>query len=133
MLLKLTKENLENLKENIISNVMVNKLIIFFLPFLFFSCENLQLNKEKRADDFVASVGESKLYKSDIENILPRNITKQDSVVLVKSFMTSWAKQQLLLQKALENVSEVNSNEIDLLVKKYKESLYINGYKERLI
>lgn len=102
---------------------------------LFVSCEYLtvQTKKDTHEEPVIASVGEVNLYKSDINNIIPYGISKQDSTVLVKSYINSWAKQQLLLQKAEENISEVNSNEIDVLVKKYRESLYINGYKERLV
>ncbi|MFL0084600.1 hypothetical protein, partial [Tenacibaculum maritimum] len=70
---------------------------------------------------------------SDIESLFPENISKNDSLVLVKSIINSWAKKQLLYQKAEENITEVNDNEIKNLVKAYRESLFINSYKERLI
>ncbi len=98
------------------------------------SCEYLQVQSKKEASKtLIASVGDANLYKEDLQNILPDNFSKQDSTVLIKSYINTWAKEQLLLQKAEENVTEVNSNEIDDLVKKYRQSLYINGYKEKLI
>ena len=66
-------------------------------------------------------------------DLVPKKIAKEDSLVLVKGIINSWAKQQLILIKAEENISEVSSLKIEKLVNDYKASLYINGYKERLI
>ncbi len=102
-----------------------------------FSCDKIKsfiLKEDKKTNEpIIASVGETNLYLSDVANVVPRGTPKNDSLVLVKSFITSWAKQQLLLKKAEENISEVNSKKINELVKNYKESLYTNGYKEALI
>jgi len=102
-----------------------------------FSCDKINLLRsegaQKRNEPIVASVGEAKLYLSDVDGIVPKGTAKNDSLVLIKSFITTWAKQQLLLQKAENNISEDQSNQIDQLVKDYKESLYINDYKESLI
>jgi len=111
----------------------VNRFILVLFPILFLSCEYLQLKSEEENKQIIASVGRVNLYQSDVEGVIPSNLSLQDSVLLTKSYVTTWAKQQLLLQKAKENVSEVNSNEIDDLVDKYRESLYVNGYKERII
>ena len=111
----------------------MKKIIFLFLPILFLSCEYLKVETKKEEGIPVASVGDVTLYEADIKDIFPSNISLQDSLLLAKSYINSWATQQLLLQKAEENISEVNSNEINDLVKNYKESLFINGYKERLI
>lgn len=103
------------------------------------SCNKIKLpffkgdEKELRNEPVIASVGEAKLYLSDVKNVVPKGITERDSIVLIKSYINTWAKQQLLLKRALENISEVNNKEIDELVRIYEESLYINGYKESLI
>ncbi|WP_348741728.1 hypothetical protein [Tenacibaculum sp. 190524A05c] len=89
--------------------------------------------KEEKKEPVVASVGETNLYLSELESVIPKGISDNDSIVLAKSYINTWAKQQLLLQRAEENISEVNSNKIDELIKAYRESLYINGYKETLI
>ncbi|WP_369048940.1 hypothetical protein [Tenacibaculum sp. UWU-22] len=99
------------------------------------SCKYIEVQSKDKENTnvVVASVYDAKLYKEDIEKILPKNISKSDSLIMVKGIINSWAKQQLLLQKAEENISEVNNNEINKLVKNYRESLFVNGYKERLI
>ncbi len=102
------------------------------------SCDKIKsldifTKKEERKEPVVASVGETNLYLSELEDVIPKGISDNDSIVLAKSYINTWAKQQLLLQRAEENISEVNSNNINELIKTYRESLYINGYKESLI
>ncbi|OSY89537.1 hypothetical protein WH52_02580 [Tenacibaculum holothuriorum] len=101
---------------------------------LLVSCDLISLKKEQvKEEKPIASVYEVNLYLKDIASLIPSNISKKDSVVLVKGLINSWAKQQLLLRKAEENISSVNNEKINNLVNDYRESLYVNGYKERLV
>jgi hypothetical protein len=101
---------------------------------LIVSCDFISLKTKKVTQHKpIATVYNKNLYKKDIEELLPKGITKKDSLVIVKGLINSWAKKQLLLAKAEENISSVNSDKIEDLVNSYKKSLYINGYKERLI
>ncbi len=115
---------------------MKNKLIILVLISVFTSCEYLESFKKKQVEEdriLVASVGETKLYDTDIIDVAPKNLSTKDSLVFIKSYVNSWAKQQILLQKSEENISEKENNEINKLTEKYRQSLYVNRYKERLI
>jgi hypothetical protein len=89
--------------------------------------------KEERSSEIVAIVNTEKLFKEDLKDILPQNTSKEDSVVVVKSFINDWAIKQLLLSKAEDNNSLEDINEVNALVKDYRESLLINNYKEMLI
>lgn len=113
----------------------MKKLVFFLVFFLLFSCDYLDLQSKGNEEikKTIASVYNAKLYSEDLQLILPKNVTKQDSIVLVKNYINSWAKQQLLLKKAEENISEADNKSINNLVDTYKQSLYINDYKERLI
>ncbi|MDO6744181.1 hypothetical protein Q4553_06310 [Tenacibaculum soleae] len=112
----------------------MKKSIFLLISVLMISCDLISLKTEKVTQHRpIATVYNKNLYKKDIEELLPKGITKKDSLVIVKGLINSWAKQQLLLAKAEENISEVNSERIEKLVNTYKKSLYINGYKERLI
>jgi hypothetical protein len=89
--------------------------------------------KEEITAEVVAIVNTEKLYKKDLNSILPEDISKEDSIILVRSFINNWAIKQILLQKAERNNSLEEVNEIAALVKDYRESLLINNYKEILI
>ena len=102
--------------------------------FLLNSCNYFVMQeKEERSSEIVAIVNTEKLFKEDLRDILPQNTSKEDSVVVVKSFINDWAIKQLLLSKAEDNNSLEDINEVNALVKDYRESLLINNYKEMLI
>lgn len=109
-------------------------LAILFCVFLFASCDLFKIQeKESNISEIVAIVNTEKLFKKDFINVLPQNINKIDSLVLVKSYIQDWAIKKLLLENAKNNSSLETVNQIDDLVKDYKESLLINNYKEQLI
>ncbi|WP_159948074.1 hypothetical protein [Polaribacter septentrionalilitoris] len=109
-------------------------LAILIFLILFTSCDIFTLQeKENVKSDIIAIVNTEKLFKDDIKSIIPSNVTKQDSIIIVKSYVKDWAVQRLLLDKAKNNSSLEVVNEIDELVKDYKESLLINSYKEELV
>lgn len=101
------------------------------LLFLIASCEyfNFQNSPDKEA---IARVYDKYLYKSDIEGILPDEVTAEDSINFVKNYIHLWAKQQLLLHNSEINLS-VDKNEFEKLVKEYREDLYINAYREAVV
>ncbi|CAM1364164.1 conserved hypothetical protein [Tenacibaculum sediminilitoris] len=112
----------------------MKKYIFILILLLIVSCDLITLKTKKVEHERpIATVYNKHLYKKDIVGLLPKNLPSKDSLVIVKGLINSWAKQELLYIKAEENISEVNSKEIQSLVNDYKKSLYINGYKERLI
>ena len=109
-------------------------LAIALCILLLSSCDYFNIiEKEKVTSEIVAIVNTEKLFISDLESFLPKNINKQDSIVLVKSYIQDWAIKQLLLKQAKNNSSLEEVNKINNLVKDYKQSLLINNYKEQLI
>lgn len=109
--------------------------ILFILVIACFSsCEFLGIQKkEVPQKKSIAKVYNQSLFIDDILDLFPKNITKEDSLVLVRSIINDWATKQLLLKKAEENNSQRDNSEINKLVTDYKQALLINGYKERLI
>jgi hypothetical protein len=106
----------------------------FLIIYLFNSCNYFIVQeKEDKSSEIIAIVNTEKLFKEDLKNVIPQNISKDDSIVIVKSFINDWAIKQLLLHKAENNNSLEVINEINHLVNDYRESLFINNYKEMLI
>ena len=109
-------------------------LIILLCVFTFSSCDYIMFQeKEGRASEIIAIVNTDKLFKEDLKDLLPRNISKEDSLVLVKSIIQDWAVKKLLLDAAADNNTLESLSNINNLVKDYKESLLINNFKEALI
>jgi hypothetical protein len=94
------------------------------------SCDYFTIKNDN--SEAVARVHDTYLYKTDLKNIFTEGITAQDSVSIAKNFINNWIKQQLLLSKAQINL-ESKSDEFDELVKKYREDLFINSYKEAVV
>ncbi|MBU3012243.1 hypothetical protein KO506_12570 [Polaribacter vadi] len=113
----------------------MNKYAVLFLMLCtFISCDYLEVQeKEKTTSEIVAIVNTEKLFREDLKSVLPTSLNKQDSIVFVRGYINDWAIKQLLLKKAETNSSLEDVQEINSLVKDYKESLLINSYKERLI
>lgn len=108
-------------------------VVLFFVVF-FSSCNLFKIQeKENVTSEIVAIVNTDKLFRKNLIAILPQNIHKVDSLVLVKSYIQDWAVKKLLLEKAKENSSLETVNQINDLVRDYKESLLINNFKEQLV
>ncbi|PQJ81507.1 hypothetical protein [Polaribacter glomeratus] len=113
---------------------MKHFLIAFLTIVLLNSCNYFKMQEDTEiTSEIVAVVNTEKLFKKDLNSILPEDISEEDSLILVKSFINNWAIKQILLQKAENNNSLEEVNEISALVKDYRESLLINNYKEILI
>jgi hypothetical protein len=98
------------------------------------SCDLFDVQEKQRTNnEILAIVNTEKFFKKDLTILLPQNINKIDSQLLVKSYIQDWAIKKLLLEKAENNSSLETVNQIDDLVKDYKESLLINNYKEQIV
>jgi len=109
-------------------------LTIFFCVFTLTSCDYIKLQeKDAPTSEIIAIVNTYKLFKADLKDFLPRNISREDSLILVKSFIQDWAVKKLLLDAAANNNTQESLKNINSLVQDYKESLLINNFKEALI
>jgi hypothetical protein len=103
--------------------------IIFLLSFS--SCDFLKRNlgfKEKA----IAKVYDVYLYPSDIEGIVPKGNSNEDSLLLVQSYIENWVRQTLLIKQAEENV-DIDLETIEQQLENYKSSLLIYAYEQQLI
>lgn len=108
------------------------KQIYFYIVsiILLQSCDYFTIKNDN--SEPVARVNNIYLYKADLKNIFTKDITEQDSILLAKNYINNWVKQQLLLSKAQINL-ENKTEKFEELVKKYREDLFINSYKEAVV
>ena len=57
-------------------------------------------------DEIVAQVGQDKLYRSDIDQLMPKGLTPEDSTRLAGQYINSWASEQVYLKIAEEQLSK---------------------------
>lgn len=94
------------------------------------SCDQLS-NVDQ--DAVVARVGTHYLYLSDIEEQLPPNISKDDSILLSQNAINIWAKKQLLYDQAVFNLDQSSQTALNALVEDYRLDLWGRTYKESLV
>ena len=103
---------------------------IFLISLLLVSCDFFI---KSEGVDPVARVNETYLYKEDIIDVVPKGASKEDSTLVVNAYINRWARQLLLMDGALINLSEKKQNEFSRLVEQYKNDLYAKAYLEGLV
>jgi len=111
--------------------VIKNISIIVLVALLVTACDFIpSFKKDERK--IVAKVYDSKLYVSDLDKALPKEMNQQDSILFVENYINSWATKQLLLHQAEINLTNEEAS-FEKLVSDYRSALYINSYKEALV
>lgn len=79
----------------------------------------------------VVTVNDETLYKAELDDAVPRNLSAEDSTAVAQSYIKMWINTRLIYNKARQNI--VNKEEIDQLVEDYRKSLITNSFQEQLI
>jgi len=109
----------------------MNKIIyILLILFLLTGCKNKN-NTTKRIA--VAEVGKVVLYYDEMPNLIQRCINEADSIALIQNYINKWAKRQLLLLKAEENLSPELKDDIAKQLAETRENLVIYQYQRQMI
>ena len=105
----------------------MKRLIFLILScIILLSCSNFSNNN---SNNLVARAGQNFLYEND----LPIYTSKDDSLIKISSFIEAWAKEKVLYDLSMINLSQSKRAVIDELVDNYKVDLYINSYKDLIV
>ena len=80
----------------------------------------------------VAKVGDKTLFRKELATILPRGITKPDSINQSKFYIQRWVRQELMLKMAEENLDD-EQKDVQRELDEYRTSLIIHRYQQQLI
>jgi hypothetical protein len=80
----------------------------------------------------VAEVGNAVLYSDEIPRIYSGQ-DDSDSTAMARNYINTWAKRQLLLMKAEENLTTDEKNEVDRELEETKANLLIYRYQQKLL
>ena len=86
----------------------------------------------KNNDGYVARVGDEFLSLEEIQELVPKNLNKQDSIRIVNNVIEEWATSKLLIQNAIINLTEIEKSQIDNKSEKYRENLIISEYRNKI-
>jgi len=98
--------------------------------FLLAGCSN---NKNIVKRIAVAEVGKDILYFDEIPNVILNGINKTDSTSVIQNYINKWAKRELLLQKAEENLSPALKDEIVKQLDETRTNLVIYQYQRQMM
>ena len=86
----------------------------------------------KNNDGYVARVGDEFLSVEEIQELVPKNLNKQDSIRIVNNVIEEWATSKLLIQNAIINLTDIEKSQIDNKSEKYRENLIISEYRNKI-
>ena len=101
-----------------------------FILSLLYGCSYFY--KSTSGNAVIAKVGDKLLLRKELASVLPRGITKPDSVNQSKFYIQRWVKQELMLKIAEENLAE-DQKDVQHELNEYRTSLIIHRYQQQLI
>ncbi|MBQ8809294.1 MAG: hypothetical protein IJZ69_03055 [Bacteroidales bacterium] len=109
--------------------VHIIALIGIVLP-AFMSCR--AISSFLSADETIAEVGQAKLYRSELNELIPRGIPAEDSVRLAKMYINTWALDQVFLAVAEEQLSK-SEKDVSKELEDYRKSLLKYRYEQLFV
>ena len=103
------------------------KRILSCLILSLMGCNSITSSNQDR---LIARAENHYLYRSDLDRNFDSFESKEDSLVKVSAFINNWARNKLLYEKSLVNLSQDKISELTHLVDAYQNSLFINAYRE---
>jgi len=83
---------------------------VFLLLPLLFSC----IFADRSEKIPLAKVGDEILYMSELESVLPNNLSREDSILMAEDYIKKWVTTELLIKKAHENLTMAQRERNDL-------------------
>jgi hypothetical protein len=105
------------------------RIVLFLILLGFVSCTNAI---DTTKGELVAKVYGNYLYESDLQGLVIAGVSKQDSLMLVNSFIDNWVRKQLLIRQAEKNLTAAQTN-FKQKLEDYRNSLLIYNYETQLI
>jgi len=72
------------------------------------------------------------LYPEDLRGVVPAGVGGNDSIMLVRSYIEQWVRQQALLHHAQRNIA-MNTKRLEAQVEEYKNGLIVYEYEQALV
>lgn len=107
---------------------MLRLMIVILITGILSGCHSREMSNEKP----LAKVFDKYLYPSNLKDIIPSNISRSDSTILINDYIDKWIRKQLLLRRAELNLTEEEKN-VDEQLENYRTSLLIFKYEQSLI
>ena len=85
-----------------------------------------------QSQKIVAKAGEEILYSTDIQDIVPENASKPDSLALVSRYAEAWVRKRLLLARAGDAAKD-DAVEIEQKTADYRRYLQLQSFEKQYV
>lgn len=80
-------------------------------------------------DEVVAQVGLDRLYRSDIDKVIPKGMAAEDSIRMTRQYVNSWASDRVFLKIAEQQLSKAE-RDVTVELEDYRKSLLKYRYEQ---
>lgn len=101
-------------------------LVIIVLP-LFFSCR--AISSFLHDDEIVAKAGKGVLYRYDLDQVIPKGLSKEDSTRFALQYITAWASDMVFLSIAEEQLPK-GEQDVSRELEDYRRSILKYRYEQ---
>lgn len=98
---------------------------------MFFTMVSCQKQVEHGGKTPFVQVGNYILYQEDMTQSLPYHLSETDSIKFIEEFVRKWIEEQVLYEKAEQNVR--GDERIERMVAEYRRTLVMNNYERMLL
>ncbi len=108
-----------------------SSVLLYLLALLIFSdCQPVEQSTVEN-DQKLAQVFNKVLYLSDLDGMITKSDSPEDSLMILNAFVEKWVRDNLLMHEAERNIpKDLN---IDKLVRDYRASLIRHSYEKRMV
>jgi hypothetical protein len=109
----------------------MNKIIVFILIiYISVSCKENSTTAKRIP---VAEIDKVVLYYDEIPQLIQKGINEPDSTAIIQNYINKWAKRELLLQKAEDNLSPGMKADIVRQLEETRTNLVIYQYQQQMM
>lgn len=80
----------------------------------------------------VVRVGDKILTQKELYDVIPDNISEDDSIIFAQDYLNRWIRSELLLRKAELNLTP-EEKDVTKLLEEYRRSLLVHQYQQKML
>ncbi len=106
--------------------VNITAILVIVLPALM-SCR--AISNFLRSEEVVAEVGLTRLYRSDLDAVMPKGMSAEDSTSLAEQYINAWASDLVYVNMAEQQLSKAEKD-VTKELEEYRKSLLKYRYEQ---
>lgn len=88
---------------------------------------------QKDLEGVAVKVGDAVLTFDELNAVVPKGASAEDSILFTKNYIDQWALNQLLVGQSKLNLPKAKQDQLNEMVETYQNNLYTKAYKELII